>query len=139
MKLIRDLPDSHTTQEVITICEDLQKEGHKVVIEHQGDRILLYDESMSDKPKIYLFVSGSYKNRKDVLGTGIAEDGTVLSGHFSSSIDFLKHDLGLTSTWKHDKYKAHYQEGYELVWLDDGNDLPKEVIEKNKVLYANKG
>ncbi len=48
MKLIRALPDTCTTQEVITICEDLQKEGHRVVIEHLDGRILLYDESVNE-------------------------------------------------------------------------------------------
>ena len=43
MKLIRDLSDQCTAQEVISICEDLQKEGRKVVIEHQNGRIRLYD------------------------------------------------------------------------------------------------
>ncbi len=88
-------------------------------------------------PKIYLFVSGSYKNREDVIGTGIAEDGMVLSGHFSSNIGFLKHDLGLTSDRKHDKYKEHYPGGYELIWLDNANDLPKEVLERNHALKEN--
>jgi len=49
MKLIRELPDTCTTQEVISICEDLQKEGRKVIIEHQGDRIQLYDEISEDE------------------------------------------------------------------------------------------
>ncbi len=49
MKLIRELPDTCTTQEIITICEDLQKEGKKVVIEHQGDRVQLYDENEGEK------------------------------------------------------------------------------------------
>lgn len=44
MKLIRDMPDTRTPQEIINICEDLQKEGRRVVIEHLGDRIKLYDE-----------------------------------------------------------------------------------------------
>ncbi len=48
MKPIRDLPDT-CTQEIISICEDLQKEGHRVVFEHQGDRIRLYDESEGEK------------------------------------------------------------------------------------------
>ncbi len=51
MKLIRDFDAlTCTTQEIISICEDLQSKGKgkKVVIEHQGDRILLYDESVNE-------------------------------------------------------------------------------------------
>ncbi|MDP2366588.1 MAG: hypothetical protein Q8M94_22770 [Ignavibacteria bacterium] len=48
MKLIRDLPDTCTTQEIISICDDLAAEGHKVVIEHQGGKIQLYDDSVSE-------------------------------------------------------------------------------------------
>lgn len=44
MKLIKELPDTFTTQEVMATCEDLQKEGHRVAIEHQRGRIQVYDE-----------------------------------------------------------------------------------------------
>jgi len=69
-----------------------------------------------NKPKIYLFANR--KMGSDVIGMAMAEDGHVLAGHFSSSEGFLKHDLGLTSDWKHTNYKAHYPDGYELEWVD---------------------
>jgi hypothetical protein len=38
----------------------------------------------------------------------------------SSNEDFLKYDMGLTGTRKHDLYKKHAGDaGYELVWVDD--------------------
>ncbi len=49
----------------------------------------------------------------------LAEDGTFLASHVSSSDYFAKHDIGITSDWKHEAYKKHYPDGYELVWVDD--------------------
>lgn len=43
VKLLRDLPDNCTTSEIVELCDDLDKQGHQVVIEHKGGRILLYD------------------------------------------------------------------------------------------------
>lgn len=89
----------------------------------------------SRKPKIFLFceatgrgtgaVHGSTPNG-DVIGSALAEDGTFLAQHLSSSVDFSKHDLGFTSSQKHELYNAHYPQGFELVWIDenqlDGHD-----------------
>ena len=55
----------------------------------------------------------------DVLGCALAEDGTGLGSHLSSSVDFAKHDMGLTSNWKHEYYQEHAPDGFELVWIDD--------------------
>ena len=74
----------------------------------------------------------------DVLGCALAEDGHCLAEHLSSSVDFAKHDMGLTSDWKHDRYRAHAPNGYILEWVDD----PKvhgewqAAIELNKQLEA---
>jgi hypothetical protein len=48
----------------------------------------------------------------------MAEDGHVLAGHCSSHELWAKHDIGLTSDWKHEQYKAHYPDGYEVEWVD---------------------
>lgn len=72
---------------------------------------------MSAKPKIYVFVNG--RMGRDVISAALAEDGTCLAGHMSSSIGFVEHDMGITSDWKHDAYAAHYPGGYELEWVDD--------------------
>lgn len=55
----------------------------------------------------------------DVLGAALAEDGTGLGEHLSSSVAFAKHDMGLTSDWKHEYYKAHAPDGFTLEWVDD--------------------
>lgn len=71
-------------------------------------------------PKIYLFCYPY--DEHDFAGLAIAEDGTLLAGHLSSSVDFSKHDMGFTSNWKHEEYKVHYPEGFELEWVDDPNN-----------------
>ncbi len=55
----------------------------------------------------------------DVMGYAMAEDGEGLGSHLSSNSSFSKHDMGLTSDWKHEAYDKHYPDGFELVWLDD--------------------
>lgn len=53
-------------------------------------------------------------------GVAIAEDGHALAGHASSNHAWLEHDMGLNgSDWQHDKYRAHYPEGFELVYIED--------------------
>ena len=61
----------------------------------------------------------------DVLGYALAKDGTCLASHLSSNVDFSKHDMGLTSNWKHDHYAKAYPEGYELVWIDNPENDPR--------------
>lgn len=84
--------------------------------------------------KIYLtaFPLGSGSGRVhgstpggDVLGSALAEDGTGLCSHLSSSVAFAKHDMGLTSDWKHDFYREQYPDGFELVWIDDAATDPR--------------
>jgi hypothetical protein len=55
----------------------------------------------------------------DVMGFAIAEDGTGLARHLSSDVSFSKHDMGLTSDWKHEEYEKHYPNRYELEWVDE--------------------
>lgn len=69
------------------------------------------------KPKIYLFCVPGGMRSGDVIGYALAEDGNGLGSHLSSNEDFSKHDMGLTSNWKHDGYKKHYPEGYDLEWI----------------------
>lgn len=69
-------------------------------------------------PKIYVFVNGRFANG-DVISQAIAEDGTPLGSHLSSNESFAKHDMGITSTWKHEHYAAHYPDGFDVVWVDD--------------------
>ena len=52
----------------------------------------------------------------------ICEDGYCLAVHVSSIEGWAKHDIGLTSDWKHEIYREHCPDGYELEWVDK----PKE-------------
>jgi hypothetical protein len=66
------------------------------------------------KPKIFVFINGG-RGTEFVNGCALSEDGHFLAGHLSSSEGWFMHDMGLHSDWKHDAYKAHYPDGYELV------------------------
>ncbi len=55
----------------------------------------------------------------DVLGSALAEDGTGLASHLSSSVGFARHDMGLTSDWTHEYYREYCPDGFELEWVDD--------------------
>jgi len=83
-------------------------------------------EVVEAKPKIYLTCFPySWGGHDDVHGQALSEDGAGLAGHLSSNKDWAKHDLGLTSNWKHDIYDEHYPQGYELVWIDDPRTDPR--------------
>ena len=71
--------------------------------------------------KIYLtaFPTGGGSGHGDVLGCAMTEDGHVLAEHLSSNVSFAKHDMGLTSDWKHDRYATHCPDGFELEWVED--------------------
>ena len=80
------------------------------------------------KTKIYLTCyptgrgSGAVKGSSvggDVMGYALGEDGHGLCSHYSSGKGYSKHDMGLTSNWKHDIYEECYPEGFELIWIDD--------------------
>lgn len=78
----------------------------------------------------------------DVVGYAFAEDGTVLASHLSSSQAFCRHDMGLTSRWKHEAYQQKYRGGYWLIDLTDRQTheelmaIPEfaEVYNKNQEL-----
>lgn len=71
-----------------------------------------------NKKKIYCFNNGGSRDWYEAVA--IAEDGTVLAGHICSHESFMRHDLGIDSTWKHESYNAHYGEGnWELEWISD--------------------
>jgi len=83
---------------------------------------------LSDKKNtIYCFINTT--NSLGHIVVAYAEDGTYLAFHCSSNIVWAKHDIGIGSTWKHDKYKAKYPEGYELIWLDEEDPQFKSFID----------
>lgn len=70
-------------------------------------------------PRIYCWVNA--RNAPNwLVSVAMAEDGTFLASHVSSSDGFARHDMGFRdSLWKHEIYKAHCPDGFELVWVDD--------------------
>ena len=77
--------------------------------------------------KIYCFVNTI--NSMGYIVIAVAEDGKALAGHCSSNVGWAKHDIGIDSNWKHEKYKEKYPEGYELIWLEETDDNFQEIID----------
>lgn len=86
------------------------------------------------KPIIFCFLNGG--GRLGVNVEALAEDGDHLAGHFSSDEGWAKHDIGIGSEWKHDRYKAKYPDGYELVWVEN---FDHEGLQKAFKLNQEKG
>ena len=58
----------------------------------------------------------------DVVGyavDGLTHKGQliVIASHGSSGETWCKHDMGITSDWKHNIYSMEHPNGYELIWL----------------------
>lgn len=87
-----------------------------------------------NKPKIYALQN--FSGGGEGPGIGIAEDGAILADHWSSNSYWAQHDLGVTSDWKHDLYKAHYPDGYEVVWVEDAEVDGHEGLQKAFALHV---
>lgn len=70
------------------------------------------------KPRIYCWVNSGHGTDMQVV-VALAEDGTCLASHMSSSEGWARHDIGVTSGWKHEHYSEHYPDGFEMVWVSD--------------------
>jgi hypothetical protein len=76
------------------------------------------------KKKIFCFINGG--NGRDWFPViAICEDGHCLAEHISSSEWFALHDIGINSDIKHEQYKEHCPNGYELVWVEDARNSVK--------------
>jgi hypothetical protein len=71
--------------------------------------------AIEPKPKIFLAVQSRTAWAPDVSGCAIAEDGTLLAAHVSSTDKFLELDLRRHTA----QFDAHYPGGYELIWIGD--------------------
>lgn len=78
-------------------------------------------------PKIFVWVNSGQKTDWQV-GLALAEDGNVLASHVSSSRAWFRHDMGLTSEWKHEHYRRHYPDGFELVEVEEGDERKHEGL-----------
>lgn len=74
------------------------------------------------KKKIFCFIN-SGKGTDLVITVAMCEDGHVLGGHCSSSNGWAKQDI--MGEWKHDEYKKHCPEGFELVWVEEPANDPE--------------
>lgn len=82
--------------------------------------------------KIYIWDNTGTSNYH--IGRAISEDGKLLASHISSTLDFLKQDMGLTPQcdWHHDEYKAHAPDGYELIFVDRDDPRLLAAIELSR-------
>jgi len=68
--------------------------------------------------KIFAFVN-SVAMRDWYSCIALSEDGDVLAGHVCSSPSWGPHDMGVTSDWKHETYRAAYPDGFHVEWVED--------------------
>jgi hypothetical protein len=67
--------------------------------------------------KIFVFIQTRW-DHGDVVAAALGDDGDFLASHLSSSESFARHDMGVEhSNWKHDKYAAHFPDGFEIEWV----------------------
>ncbi len=73
----------------------------------------------------------------DVLVQAIDEDGEVLAGHLSSSVEWAKIDIRHVSKLK--KYEEKYPGGYTLEWVDDveGHEGIEKAFVRNRHRWFN--
>lgn len=70
------------------------------------------------KHKIYCFNDGGSPGWLHAVA--LADDGHCLAHHICSHEGYMKHDLGIESSWKHEFYNEHFGEGnWELEWVDN--------------------
>jgi hypothetical protein len=101
------------------ICDTILKEIYKLDRLNR-EKEAEYYHPLKAKPKIFVTITGKAKSQRfGISCSALAEDGAVLAGHISSTEEFAKHDMGLTSDYHHKEYKIHYPDGFELVWVDD--------------------
>ena len=67
--------------------------------------------------KIYCFNNGGAPGWLQAIA--ISEDGHILAEHICTHEGYMRMDLGLDGTNKHDYYNAYYGEGqWELEWVE---------------------
>lgn len=60
----------------------------------------------------------------DIMGYAMVKDGemgAIIASHYSSGFSWLKRDMGLIGTCKHDIYKKLFGDNYELVFAGTFN------------------
>ncbi len=92
------------------------------------------NDKAAARKKIFCFNNGGSPGWYSAVA--ICEDGHVLAGHICSDEGYMPHDLGITSSWKHDSYDKHCgKDNYDLVWIENIEDERLEAaVRKNKEL-----
>jgi len=69
--------------------------------------------------KIYCFNNGG--KVRCLLAIALAEDGRIIASNVCNTEEDMPHDLGITSTWKHNIYNEYFgKNNWQLEWIDDG-------------------
>ena len=77
------------------------------------------------KTKLFVWTTPAPWGDSDRAAYAMLEDGRAIASHLSSNDEWAKHDMGITSDWKHDTYQQYCPDGYELVWVDDPDKNPE--------------
>lgn len=67
--------------------------------------------------KIFCYIVPVNVGHGYVAVEAIGEDGVVLAGHISSSVEWAKIEIEYPTKLR--RYEEHFPEGYELEWVDD--------------------
>lgn len=77
-----------------------------------------------------IYITAIQLNHGTVLGYALAEDGHGIVEHMSSSMIWLRRDMGVYGTKKHDLYNRHYPDGYTIVDYVDATDEELDADEQ---------
>lgn len=91
------------------------------------------NKTTSPLPKIFIWAEQYNLNGDQICACATAEDGTKLAEHWCSTRLWVRHDMGITSSKKHQVYNEHYPNGYKIV---DLVDLSSEELDEHKELMA---
>ena len=95
-------------------------------------------EEIVGKHKIYCFNNGGPERFLNAVA--IADDGHVLAQHLCSHECFMRHDLGISSNWKHENYNNHFgEDNWQLEWVSDveNHEGLKSAFELNAQMVEN--
>lgn len=83
---------------------------------------------MTAKPKIFVFCNRCSEGWHSF--SALTEDGCFVAGHVCSHHLFAYNDMGVNPDgWKHEIYRKHYPDGYEVVFVEDAKNPGPEFNE----------
>lgn len=84
---------------------------------------------------IYVFCNGCLGSDWH-NAAALSDEGLFLEGHVCSSHAWIPHDMGETSLWKHETYRAAYPDGFEVVYIEDVKDPRLAAAYAKYVAYS---